>query len=172
MSWSIVLARRFWATTLHPDPLKKLWCLTRSVGRTYDKYWRVEKYAISLGIAGLRHPSVNRIGRYTDQFRCILAPVAVWKAGIHVTRAKTGSPPASERIPQAQLLLGEVRFIAWNLRWLLVGNAYGVWGLLCLPGVTGLRPCAWTQLKMSCATLIRLVGRTTNTETYAKLRWN
>ena len=46
-----------------------------------------------------------------------------------------------------------------NFRWMLTGSK----AFLGLPGTCGLWSCARTHLKWFCATLVRLVGRITNT---------
>ena len=59
--------------------------------------------------------------------------------------------------------------IAWCLRRPFLANAKRAQGILCSSGVSVLRPCAWNHLKRVCATLVRSVGRTTNTKTYFSL---
>ena len=78
-------------------------------------------------------------------------------------------PRASGAVPQVLTLLGGARFIAWRRRrsFLREHRRGPFWGM---PGVFGQRPSAWTQLKKPCATLVQLVGRSTNTVMTIKIK--
>ena len=57
--------------------------------------------------------SISRVGRYTDLAGCVLVPLAVRLAGIHIGRAETSILEPQGPSLQALTLFGGARFIAW-----------------------------------------------------------
>ena len=98
---------------------------------------------------------------------CWQSVKAVWDkfrlAGIHVRCVKTSILEPQEAIQQTLTLLRGARLIAWSLRGMLTGYE----AFLMLLGVSGLRP----PKTRPCATLIQLVGRTTNTD-FLPIEWS
>ena len=114
-------------------------------------------YAQSLSITGPRHTSVVRVQQYTDLVECVLVPVAVnwghliWIPGSqHSCRAHqdqhlwaSGGHP-----PKALTFLEEARFYCLVPEVLLFrGIPTEPEAFLCLPGMSGLQPCARTHPK-------------------------
>ena len=107
----------------------------------------VERMHYSVGSTRQGHALVSRVGQYTDLVGCVLVPVPVgwgapWLASL------------SLRGPSQQALKGPFFFFR------RVFEAF-----LELLGMSGLWPCTQTHLKKwPCATLVWLVGQTTNTD--------
>ena len=99
----------------------------------------------------------GRVARYTDQSGYVLVPMAIGRGSLtwilgrrQSCRARQNRHPrASGRPPSQALTLVEVvRFIVWRMRRPFLGECRrGPRHFLCLPGVSGLRPCTWTYLK-------------------------
>ena len=75
--------------------------------------------------------------------------------------------------PQALILSGAAKFIAWCLRHPVFGRMLmEPEAFLGMPVMSELWPCAWTHPKMPCATLTHLVGRLTNTTKVIYISWH
>ena len=123
--------------------------------------------------AGMGRTAVGRVGRCMGLARCVLILLVVCQD--HLTWVPVGwhscwarrdrHPRASGSRPQVLNLIREARFIIWHMRrQFFSGMPIGPEVFLELLGVSRLKPSAWTHLKRPCATLIRLMGRTTNTD--------
>ena len=82
-------------------------------------------------------------------YRCVVL-VGFVLVPVAVSRGSPGPASSSLRgpFPQALILLGGVGFIAWRLRQhFILGMPTGPEAFVGIPGLSGLRPSAWTHLK-------------------------
>ena len=114
----------------------------------------------------IQHTSAGRVAIGANRVECVLFLATVG----HWSRRSTASMSfgghwhtrwTSRDSPQALTLLGGARFTAWHLRHPFLRNTDRVRSIL---GESGLWCCAQSHLKKRpCAALVRLVGRTANT---------
>ena len=109
-------------------------------------------------------PGRTSVGRALSVRGC--GRVCSGSAGRRSRYALTGTLEHQRAVPQALNLLDEPRSIAWNLRCSFFGKCpRGPKAFLESLGVSRLRLYARTHLKWPFAILVRLLRRTTNTDT-------
>ena len=73
---SLANKHKCWHSLCYWSSRDKKWWIYKWLKQRSDK-WRAERMHYSLGVAGLGHISVGRVGRFTDLVGCVLVPVAV-----------------------------------------------------------------------------------------------
>ena len=126
--------------------------------------WEIVRMHCPWGLLGW--DTHSRIGQYTDLVGCVLVPVAVSRGRLTwILAFMSGAPkPASSSLrglsSQVLTLLGEAMSITWRLK-------HPFFGIFEAPGCVLTTALRWIYLKRPCATLVRSVGRTSNTDVYS-----